>query len=72
MVGLCVEICGTTPGKLLEQMASLGGLEPPTWTLSGAGVSEDCPMTQKSAGRAVHGIVGHRSPVLLPIQRHQI
>ena len=41
-----------------ELMVGLGGLEPPTSPLSGAEVSEDCAMIQKSAVRTVNGIVG--------------
>ena len=50
-----------------------GGLELPTSPLSGAEVTEDCVMTQKSAGRTVDRIVGRSvrlctaQPVLLPI-----
>src|SRR6266850_2993244 len=36
----------------------VGPGEPPTSPLSGAEVTEDCVMTQKSAGRTVNGIVG--------------
>ena len=39
----------------------LGGLEPLTSPLSGAEVTGDCAMTQKSAERTVNGITG-RSP----------
>jgi len=49
-------------------MVGLGGLEPPTSPLSGAELTEDSAMTQKSAGRTVNGIGGHCSPVLVPIQ----
>ena len=41
-----------------DLMVGLGGLEPPTSPLSGAEVSEDCAMIQKSAVRTVNGIVG--------------
>ena len=43
---------------LVISMVGMGGLEPPTSPLSGAEVTEDRAMTQKSAGRAVNGIEG--------------
>jgi hypothetical protein len=52
---------------LLGLTVGLGGLEPPTSPVSGAEVTADCAMTQKSAGRTVNGIVAHRSPVLVAI-----
>ena len=58
---------------LVIWMVGLGALEPPTSPLSGAEVTEDCVMTQKSAGRTVDRIVGRSvrlctaQPVLLPI-----